>query len=50
MSISLKDALPTKVSLKSTCDTLDNCLKGTTPDDSLAVTGGKYARACISAG
>ena len=39
MSISLKDALPTKVSLKSTCDTLDNCLKGTTPDDSLAVTG-----------
>ena len=35
----LEDALPTIVSLKSTCDTLDNCLKGTTPDDSLAVTG-----------
>lgn len=35
----MEDALPTIVSLKSRCDTFDNCLKGTVPDSTLAATG-----------
>lgn len=31
----MEDSLPTIVSLKSTCNTFDNCLKGNTPDDTL---------------
>lgn len=35
----MEDALPEIVSLKSRCDTFDNCLKGTVPDNTLAATG-----------